>query len=187
MGSRRRSPRRSPSQVAISGTRLRKQHISRRTEHIGHTAEQVAARFGHADVLAWLARTREWTTRLHHLEVLTEAQARAELRAGADVHAAARAGGPTPLSLARDLLAGADDATPGAAAARLVLRAAEPWSKANHALFPAAARARAVELMSLASMLSHDPRFSCRAQQEMLDIWHAYTVATVRRDSDTVE
>ena len=68
-----------------------------------------------------------------------------------------------------------------------VLGAAEPWSKANHALFPAAARARAVELMSLASMLSNDPRFYCRAQQELLDIWHAYTVATVRRDSDTVD
>ena len=59
-----------------------------------------------------------------------------------------------------------------------MLRANQPWSKGNHALFPAAARARAVEFMSLGSMLSRDPRF---AGVEMNDIWHAYTVETVRR------
>ena len=59
-----------------------------------------------------------------------------------------------------------------------LLRAAGPWSPANHALFPAAARARAVESMSLGSMLSRDPRYG----EEMRDIWHAYTVASVRRD-----
>ena len=141
---------------------------------------------------SWLARTREWTTRLHHLELLTEAQARAELRAGADLHAAAHAGGATPVSIAREILGlsdgddeiaaavprAGDDNTPGVAAARLVLRAKQKWSKDNHALFPAAARARAVELMSLGSMLSHDPRFTGVA---MRDIWHAYTVETVRR------
>ena len=66
----------------------------------------------------------------------------------------------------------------GPAPARLVLRAAEPWSEANHELFPDAARARAVESMSLGSMLSRDPRYG----EEMRDIWHAYTVANVRRD-----
>ena len=73
-----------------------------------------------------------------------------------------------------------DDNTPGVAAARLVLRAEQPWSKGNHALFPAAARARAVEFMSLGSMLSRDPRFE---GMEMRDIWHAYAVETVRRAS----
>ncbi len=60
------------------------------------TAEQTAEVGGRADVAAWLARTHDWTTRLHHLELLTEAQARAELRAGADIYAAAHAGGATP-------------------------------------------------------------------------------------------
>ena len=82
-------------------------------------------------------------------------------------------------SFSRELLAGADDATLGVAAARLVLRAAEPWSKANHDLFPAAVRTRAVESMSLGSMLSRDPRYG----EEMRDIWHAYTVANVRREA----
>ena len=136
------------------------------------TAEQLAAIRLQRRVGDWLAHTREWSTRLHHLEVLTEAQARAELRAGADVRAAARPGGPTPLSIARDLLADADEATPGAAAARLVLRAAEPWSPTNHDLFPSAARARAVELLRVGFLLSRDSeRYEGAASGGLMDVW----------------
>ena len=91
------------------------------------------------------------------------------------MHAAAH-DGATPLSIARELLAGADDATPGAAAARLVLRATEPWSPANHDLFPAATRARAVELVRIGFKLSRDPRFAGECQA-IMDTWRDYTMA----------
>ena len=139
------------------------------------TAEDFATHHGHGHVAEWLERSREWTTRLHHLEALTEAQARAELRAGAELHAAARVGGPTPLLLAIALLADADDVAgdewPGVSAARLVLRAAEPWSPANHELFPVAARARAVELVHIGFLLSRDARFTSGGPQAMMDTW----------------
>ena len=65
------------------------------------TAEAKAAERGHHDVLAWLVATRLWSTALHHLELLTPERALALLRGGANIHAAAEPGGPTPLSLAR--------------------------------------------------------------------------------------
>ena len=137
---------------------------------------------GFAAIAEWITRSRGWTTRLHHLELLTEEQVRAELRAGADLHAAAHDGGPTPLLIAHGLLAGADDAAPGAAAARLVLRAAEPWSPANHDFFPATARARAVELVRIGSTLSRESRFSGEGQA-MMDLWREYMMkhAILRR------
>ena len=148
------------------------------------TAEEVASQHGHTGIAAWLARTRDRTTRLSYLELLTEAQARAELRAGAVLHTAARAGAGAPLSLARTLLAGAGAATPmpGVKAARLVLRAARPWSPANHDLFPVAARARAVELVRIGFQLSRDPRYS-HAGQALMDTWREFVMAhAVRRD-----
>ena len=103
------------------------------------TAEHIATANGHHDVAAWLAATRLWSTPLHHLEFLTPERALALLRAGADIHAAAEPGGPTPLSLAQALAA-----VGGAAgtAAFLVLEAAKPWSRKTHKYFPAPARAR---------------------------------------------
>ena len=125
---------------------------------------------------------------IHRPEVLA--------RLVADIHAAARSDGATPVLIAREILGlsdgddeiaaavprESDDNTPGVAAARLVLRAKQPWSKGNHALFPAPARARAVEFMRLGSMLSRDPRF---AGVEMRDIWQAYAVEWVVRHSST--
>ena len=70
----------------------------------GVSAMKVAWEGGHEEIGDWLERTDSWTTRLHHLELLTEAQARAELRAGADLHAAdedALWHSSTPLSIAR--------------------------------------------------------------------------------------
>ena len=141
-------------------------------------AEDVAAATGQAAVARWLERTRDWSTRLHHLELLTEAQARKELRTGADLHASALVGGPTPLKIARALLArrDVDDATPGAAAARLVLRAARPWSPATHALCPAPARARAVELVRIGFLLSRAPRFAGAGPQAVMDVWRAFVM-----------
>ena len=119
-----------------------------------------------------------WSTPLHHLTTIGAMRARALLRAGADLEAAAEAefggdGGNTPLSLARALQqageAGEDTA------AGLVLDAAKPWSQQTHALFPAAARARAVELMLLGHRLSREsmqwgPSF-VGAEVSLFDAW----------------
>ena len=55
------------------------------------------------------------------------------------------------VALAKAWLAaggGLDSAeSPGMEACELLIRACEPWSPANHSLFPAPARARAVELL----------------------------------------
>ena len=119
------------------------------------TAEHLATNRGHHDVAAWLVRSRLWTTPLHHLEVLTPERALALLRAGADIHAAAEPGGPTPLSLAQ-ALAAAGGAAEGTAAF-LVLEAAKPWSHKTHKYFPEPARARAVELLRVGQWLKRLP------------------------------
>ena len=99
----------------------------------------------------------------HHLAHLTTARTRALLRAGADLHAAApnTPDAPTPLSLARAMHEARK--APKDSPADLVLRAAQPWSRETHALFPAAARARVVELLLLGHCLSREPRFESEA------------------------
>ena len=116
-------------------------------------AEEVATRRGHDDTVAWLILSRQWSTPLHHLAIIDAARARALIRVGADLHAAAAAGGPTPLSLAR--AAAVLDGSP----ADLVLRAARPWSRETHALRCPAARSRAVKVMLLGCLVSRLPRF----------------------------
>ena len=123
---------------------------------------------GNHDIATWLVLSRLWSTALHHLEFLTPERALALLRGGADLHAAAEPGGPTPLSLAQDLKA-AGGAAAGTAAF-LVLEAAKPWSRQTHKYFPAAARARAVELWPWAFRFSRQPRFA-GAEQAMFDVW----------------
>ena len=120
------------------------------------TAEHFATHDrGHHDILAWLVRSRLWSTTLHHLEFLTPERALALLRAGADLHAAAEPGGPTPLSLAQ-ALAAAGGAAEGTAAF-LVLEAAKPWSRKTHKYFPEPARARAVELLRVGQWFKRLP------------------------------
>ena len=80
--------------------------------------------------------------------------------------AAAEPGGPTPLSLARELAA-AGRAAEGTAAF-LVLEAAKPWSRKTHKYFPEPARARAVELWPWGFRFSR--RFP-REEQAMFDVW----------------
>ena len=133
-----------------------------------YTAEQIATTRGHADLAAWLVDSRQWSTPLHHLRIVGAARARELLRGGADLHAAAAAGGPTPLSLAQALRA-AGEAGEGSAA-WLVLAAAEPWGPRTHALFPAAARAFAVEALLLGHQLSRQPRFAGE-EGSVVDIW----------------
>ena len=112
-------------------------------------------RGAHAHVLAWLIESRGWSTPLHHISCISAPRARKLLRAGADPLAwgndVTSTPATTPLALAKAWLAaggGVDSAeSPGMEACELLIRACEPWSPANHSLFPAPARARAVELL----------------------------------------
>jgi ankyrin repeat protein len=136
------------------------------------SAEEVVARVSHAEVLAWLVESRLWSTPLHHLEVVSLERAHALLHAGADLDAADSAGGPTPVSLAQGLhLVGR--ATEGSTA-RLVMDAAAAWSERTHELFPAASRARAVDLMLLGHRFSRQTdQWPCFFGQEVafFDAW----------------
>jgi len=129
------------------------------------TAEEVA---DNEATTAFLVESRLWSTPLHHLRIIDAARARELLRGGADLHAAAAAGGPTPLSLAQALRA-AGDAASGSAAS-LVLAAAEPWGPRTHSLFPAAARTFAAELLLIGHQLSRQPRFSGE-EISLVDVW----------------
>jgi len=121
-----------------------------------------------AEVRAWVSETSRWSTRLHHLELLPEACVRQLLVGGADVHASDGSGdgAPTPLGLARALLA-RDPAHEGAS---LVVAAAAPSSRTNHALFPAHARVRAAELLRLGQLLVREARFA-GDEVALLDVW----------------
>ena len=137
------------------------------------TALGMAQMFGHANLAAWLTTTEQWTTPLHHLSgptAIGAARARALLRSGASLHAAADTGGPTPLSLAQIILAAGEITTDDGSAASLVLQAARPWSRELHALFPAMARARAVELLITGHRLFREPRFA-EGAVALLDVW----------------
>jgi ankyrin repeat protein len=130
-----------------------------------YSAEDVATDVGHTDIAAWLASTRLWCTPLHHLTIIDAVRARALLRDGADLHAAAAPCGPTPLSLARAMQAPANGSP-----AALVLQAAAPWSPRTHSLFPAAARDRATSLMLLGHALSRSSRFTGE-EAALFDVW----------------
>jgi hypothetical protein len=55
---------------------------------------------------------------------------------------------------------------------RLVVRAAAPWSpEVNHSLFPARARARAVELFLLCHLLSRERSELVIAGRAFIDVW----------------
>jgi hypothetical protein len=58
----------------------------------------------HPEVVEWLRCTYDCITPLHHVHLVPPPRARALLREGADILAKRRANGPTPLSIARDLI-----------------------------------------------------------------------------------
>ena len=129
-------------------------------------------------VASWLARSRGWSTPLHHLQLLTPERTRALLRAGADVSA----GSPSPLQLAEAMVqeeASAGASADGESSAELVRRAAEPWSAANHELFPDDPRARAVELLHTGHLLA---RSTDKLGPAFVDAWsfHVMPQAVLR-------
>ena len=117
-------------------------HGARRTGGEG----KAAAKRGHLETAAWLAATADYTTTLHYvaLDLVPPTRARVLLRAGASLHAG-RAGGATPLSLARELEA--QGKAPSGSTAWLILRAAGPWTRETHGLFPDKRRAEACSLV----------------------------------------
>jgi hypothetical protein len=147
------------------------------------TAEERATFTGHPDITAWLVTSCKWTTPLHHLTIIPAARAHALLRKGASILAASSApGDPTPLSLARELHA-KGEAAEGSAAA-LVLKAAEPWSRATHELFPDAARAYAVRMLLVGHRLSRLPKYE-KVAQAVFDLWVEHMMPhMVKRESE---
>ena len=137
------------------------------------TAEQVAHRGGHSELLGWLVSSRRWSTPLHHASLLTPDHTRRLLRGGADIHARAHpqeVPSPSPLELAHGVHSGES----GFDSAALVIQASGAWSPASHALWPDASRARAVALLRLGVLLSRStapPGPFGRAEQGLADVW----------------
>jgi ankyrin repeat protein len=108
-----------------------------------------ATGYGWHGTAAWLTSTADYTTALHYIlppnDLVPPPRARALLRAGADIRAARTEDGPTPLRLARQLEA--EGNAPDGSTARLILRAAGPWTRETHELFPAERRAEACSLV----------------------------------------
>ena len=94
-------------------------------------AEKLAEKNGHTELLKWLRQSVEYPPLLH-IEALTPQRTTALLRGGASP--VERHGGVTAAELAAKL--------PPSEAGRLILRAAAPWSPADHELWGAKARAR---------------------------------------------
>ena len=127
-------------------------------------AERYARDSGQIEMLSWLKHTRLWMPQ-HHLVQFGLHRLRALLRAGIDLHDKPLSGQPHVPSLldrAKELRL--------TAAGQMVLRAAEPWSPANHELFPDATRARAWELLRLGRLLAGAPRFVGHAVA-LGDVW----------------
>ena len=100
------------------------------------------------------------------------------MRAGADPLASGNGvtstPATTPLALAEAWLAAAGGGVEsaelhGVQACELLIRACEPWSPANHSLFPAPARARAVELLCVG-------HHAFANKPSLLDCWLAYVM-----------
>ena len=90
--------------------------------HLIETASRECAR--------WLAATRRWSSRLHHIEFRSLERVRALLVGGADVRAGDdEADAPTPLSLATERLLRSGGSDDGRAA--LIVRATAPSAAAK--------------------------------------------------------
>jgi len=142
------------------------------------SAEALAEQEDHANILAWLQRTRDYSSPLHHLELLSADQAKDMLRAGAALGARARPDAPSPLELAERLAKQVGAA--GREAAELVVEAALPWSPRAHRLWPAGARARAEELVRLGWQLSNtaqSPGPFGNESQAVMDLWRVSVMA----------
>lgn len=130
----------------------------------------------------WRTQSEGWSTQLHYLDHLSPGCVRELLRAGADIHArpAQQPARPSPLELAQRRRR--DGGAPPGSAAAVLLEAAEPWSVESHQLWPAAKRARAVELLHLGHELSQ-LSFFVGEEQAIRDLWRTAVIpAAMTRD-----
>jgi ankyrin repeat protein len=118
-------------------------------------------------VCEWWRSTASWSTPLHYVAFHSVARTRALLRDGADPNAGQS--GSTPLTIAKRVCAAAKKPNQ-CDSARLLLRAAEPWSPHNHDLFPHRVRARAVSLFMIGELLQRSQRFDGK-EQAIKDVW----------------
>ena len=110
------------------------------------TAIQVSA--GCPSVCRWLRRTRDHTSPLHYLELLSASQCKALLRAGGRVQDAF-------LHSRAFLRLQRGPGKAGYEAAQLIAAACMPWHAASHSLWPAPCRARAWELVAACYQLAY--------------------------------
>lgn len=123
----------------------------------------------------WLKRSANWSTPLHHVELIEPERAAALLRDGADLYARACPGGPTPFQLARSVCADGKAST--GSAAWLVVHASKAWSPATHWPWSKPAREHAVKLLLLGVLLARaKPN---KASGALEDVWLTYVIPQV--------
>ena len=144
------------------------------------TAEERAQALGHIAMHGWLVRTRDWTP-LHYVEYMSPARTRALLREDAPIHACGNEGGQSPLDLANLLIAQGGGSANAVASAQLVAEAAQPWSIATHALWPAAGRLRAVALLLLGKLIARDDARVSAEAEAFNDVWGEYVMKHAMR------
>ena len=152
------------------------------------TAEDITEEEGFEDLTTWLRASTGWTP-LHHLEALSVERTRSLLREGAlastvgsaDIRARPKTGTDrrTPLERAAALELPTD-------ASRLLQRAALPWSRHTHDLFPTAARAHARAVLRIGHLLAAQPRFGGESQS-IVDAWSVVMAHAVTRESVPVQ
>ena len=108
-------------------------------------ARDLAEANEHDEVVTWLDASNDFTP-LHHLEVLEPQRTLALLRAG---DYSPVAGHPSPAMRAKNFLRRYKDDE----AAKMIVRASEPWSPDTHALWGDTQRARVLELLKIGYLL----------------------------------
>ena len=143
---------------------------SRSPTSSGLTPVDIARLLHHEELARWLHLSTDWCTPLHHVSILSRDDTLRLLRDGANLHARARPAAPTPIDVAMKI-AEAEGGSPSSddSSAQLVLMASRRWSPRQHALFPAPARAHAVELLLLGHRLLASPLGG--GSTAVLDVW----------------
>ena len=125
-------------------------------------ARDLADDMGHDELVEWLDASYDFSP-LHHIEVLLPARTHALLRAGASPVV----GLPSPALRAKNYLR----RHPHDDAAKMILRASEPWSCTTHSLWSDAHRARVRELLEIGYLLR-----TKLSDGSVLDWWIAHVM-----------
>jgi ankyrin repeat protein len=161
---------------------------SRTQPRTGRDISDCARSVGQHTVADWLHNTSGWSSPLHFVELpacLTAERALKLLRSGAEVSGGSL---PTPLSLARSLLArlpSIEMLERRFPAAALVLAAAGRWSVETHRLFPKRARRWATELVRVGYLLAWQGAGPFEGRESALvDVWRGVIMGfAVTRES----